>query len=213
MGDLARCGLVLRIRSFGGEPGWRGPAPLESNPCALASASSQGSLDARERNGSEGDRSHSSAAQRTRRPGRHSRAGNRCHCVQPSINLVGSGDAWSGYATDGDTPTPRDAMKWLDAFGLRASSRAGTGRQPAEELSWRRKRKPMGATSNAWWQRRAARRTLRWSKALRPRATAWHPTGRAATREEDGGRPRNDGEKASAAVTRHGYRRGESSEG
>jgi hypothetical protein len=125
------------------------------------------------------------------------------HHVQPSINLVGSGDAWSGYATDGDTPTPRDAVKWLDAFGLKALSRAGTGRQPAEELSWRRKRKPMGASSKVWRQRCTARRTLRWSNALRPRATTGCLFACAATRRRTwwpvGGQRREGNDRGDAA--------------
>lgn len=65
--------------------------------------------DPRKRLGSEGDRHHSSAARRKQRPGRHSRAGTWLLRAQPSITLVGSGDAWSGFATDGDTPHPRRA--------------------------------------------------------------------------------------------------------
>jgi len=83
-------------------PGGEDPTPLESASRKLASASDAAAAGTRKRNRREGDQSHSSAARRTRRPGRHSRAGNRCLCVQPSITLVGSGDAWSGCATDGD---------------------------------------------------------------------------------------------------------------
>lgn len=57
-----------------------------------------------------------------------------------------------------------------------------------EEPSWNQ-RKPMGATSKAWWQHFAAQRTHRWSKALRSRNAERNSGPKRGNARTEGGTP------------------------